>query len=172
MIFTPDELEAVSAMVNLDKTTLNFKLNGIEDFIRAYTNNTFVVRGINIYTSSSNGKLDKVSPILSVGDTMSICKPEMNKGVYVLKDLDGTLDKSIFDADNNTVHLVKYPEAIKSGVVSMLQYNAKMDKKIGISSESLSRHSVSYAQNNGSDSIGGYPAYIMSFLKPYMKARF
>ena len=46
-----------------------------------------------------------------------------------------------------------------------------MDVKIGISSETLSRHSVSYAQPS-SDSIGGYPSYLMSFLKPYMKARF
>ena len=52
-----------------------------------------------------------------------------------------------------------------------MQYNAKMDDKVGISIESLSRHSVSYAQPT-SDSIGGYPASMMSFLKPYMKARF
>ena len=77
----------------------------------------------------------------------------------------------MFDDDNNKVTLVKYPHAIKLGVVKLLQYNAKMDGKVGISSESLSRHSVSYAQPT-SDSIGGYPASMMSFLKPYMKARF
>ena len=96
---------------------------------------------------------------------------QYNNGVYVINDLDGTLDKALFDDDNYKVTRVKYPPAIKRGVVKLLQYNSKMDSKVGISSESLSRHSVSYAQPS-SDSIGGYPASMMSFLKPYMKARF
>ena len=118
-----------------------------------------------------DGKLETVSPMFKVGDTVLISNSKYNNGVYVITNVDGTLDKELLDDDNNKITLVKYPPSIKLGVVKLLQYNAKMDSKVGISSESISRHSVSYAQPS-SDSVGGYPSSLMSFLKPYMKARF
>ena len=171
MIITVEELKQVSELSNIPDEQLTVMCEGIEDFIRQYTNNNFIVKNVTFNTPSLNGKLDTVSPLFKVGDTVLISKSKYNNGVYVINDLDGTLDKELFDDDNNKVTLVKYPPAIKLGVVKLLQYNAKMDDKVGISSESLSRHSVSYAQPT-SDSIGGYPASMMSFLKPYMKARF
>lgn len=171
MIFTAEELSAISGKLNLDSAMLDMTLSGIEDFIRGYTNNSFTVRGITIYAPSLNGKLDKVSPTFKVGDTIQITDPACNAGVYVIKDLDGTLDKELFDANSNKILIVKYPPAIKAGVMKLLQYSSRMDNKVGISSETLSRHSVSYAQPN-SDSIGGYPAYLMTFLTPFMRARF
>ena len=171
MIITVEELKAVSELSNIPDEQLELMSEGIEDFIRQYTNNNFIVKNVTFNTPSLNGKLDTVSPLFKVGDTVLISNSKYNNGVYVLTAIDGTLDKELFDDDNNKVTLVKYPPAIKLGVVKLLQYNAKMDSKVGISSESLSRHSVSYAQPT-SDSIGGYPASMMSFLKPYMKARF
>ena len=171
MIITVEELRSVSELSNIPDEQLTVMCEGIEDFIRQYTNNNFIVKNVTFNTPSLNGKLDTVSPLFKVGDTVLISNSKYNNGVYVINDLDGTLDKELFDDDNNKVTLVKYPPSIKLGVVKLLQYNAKMDSKVGISSESLSRHSVSYAQPT-SDSIGGYPASMMSFLKPYMKARF
>lgn len=171
MIITVEELKQVSELSNIPDEQLTVMCEGIEDFIRQYTNNNFIVKNVTFNTPSLNGKLDTVSPLFKVGDTVLISNSKYNNGVYVINDLDGTLDKELFDDDNNKVTLVKYPPSIKLGVVKLLQYNAKMDSKVGISSESLSRHSVSYAQPT-SDSIGGYPASMMSFLKPYMKARF
>ena len=171
MIITVEELKQVSELSNIPDEQLTVMCEGIEDFIRQYTNNNFIVKNVTFNTPSLNGKLDTVSPLFKVGDTVLISNSKYNNGVYVINDLDGTLDKELFDDDNNKVTLVKYPPAIKLGVVKLLQYNAKMDSKVGISSESLSRHSVSYTQPT-SDSIGGYPASMMSFLKPYMKARF
>ena len=171
MIITVEELKKVSELSSVPDEQLTVMCEGIEDFIRQYTNNNFIVKNVTFNTPSLNGKLDTVSPLFKVGDTVLISNSKFNNGVYVINDLDGTLDKELFDDENNKVTLVKYPPAIKLGVVKLLQYNAKMDDKVGISSESLSRHSVSYAQPT-SDSIGGYPASMMSFLKPYMKARF
>ena len=171
MIITVEELKAVSELSSIPDEQLAMMCEGIEDFIRQYTNNNFIVKNVTFNTPSLNSKLDTVSPLFNVGDTVLISNSKYNNGVYVINDLDGTLDKELFDDDNNKVTLVKYPPSIKLGVVKLLQYNAKMDSKVGISSESLSRHSVSYAQPT-SDSIGGYPASMMSFLKPYMKARF
>ena len=171
MIITVEELKQVSELSNIPDEQLTVMCEGIEDFIRQYTNNNFIVKNVTFNTPSLNGKLDTVSPLFKVGDTVLISNSKYNNGVYVINDLDGTLDKELFDDDNNKVTLVKYPPSIKLGVVKLLQYNAKMDSKVGISSESLSRHSVSYAQPT-SDSICGYPSSLMSFLKPYMKARF
>ena len=171
MIITVEELKTVSELSNIPDEQLTVMCEGIEDFIKQYTNNNFIVKNVTFNTPSLNGKLDTVSPLFKVGDTVLISNSKCNNGVYVINDLDGTLDKELFDDENNKVTLVKYPPAIKLGVVKLLQYNAKMDDKVGISSESLSRHSVSYAQPT-SDSIGGYPSSMMSFLKPFMKARF
>ena len=171
MIITVEELKAVSELSSIPDEQLTVMCEGIEDFIRQYTNNNFTVKNVTFNTPSVDGKLETVSPIIKVGDTVLISNSKYNNGVYVLTAMDGTLDKELFDDDNNKVTLVKYPPAIKLGVIKLLQYNAKMDSKMGISSESISRHSVSYAQPS-SDSIGGYPSSLMSFLKPYMKARF
>ena len=171
MIITIEELRSIIDLSSISDEEVAVMCNGVEDFIRQYTNNNFIVKNATFNTPSTNGKLETVSPLFKVGDTVLISNSKYNNGVYVINDLDGTLDKELFDDDNNKVTLVKYPPAIKLGVVKLLQYNSKMDSKVGISSESLSRHSVSYAQPS-SDSIGGYPASLMSFLKPYMKARF
>ena len=171
MIITVEELKTVSELSNIPDEQLELMSEGIEDFIRQYTNNNFIVKNVTFNTPSSEGKLATVSPIFNIGDTLLISNSKYNNGVYVLTSNDGTLNKELFDDDNNKITLVKYPPAIKLGVVKLLQYNAKMDSKVGISSESLSRHSISYAQL-ASDSIGGYPSSLMSFLKPYMKARF
>ena len=171
MIITVEELKAVSELSSIPDEQLTVMCEGIEDFIRQYTNNNFTVKNVTFNTPSMNGKLETVSPLFKVGDTVLISNSKYNNGVYVLTANDGTLDKELFDDDNNKITLVKYPPSIKLGVVKLLQYNVKMDDKVGISSESLSRHSVSYAQPS-SDSIGGYPASMMSFLKPFMKARF
>ena len=171
MIITVEELKAVSELSNIPDEQLELMSEGIEDFIRQYTNNNFIVKNVTFNTPSVNGKLETVSPLFKVGDTVLISNSKYNNGVHVLTANDGTLNKELFDDDNNKITLVKYPPAIKLGVVKLLQYNAKMDSKVGISSESLSRHSVSYAQPSN-DSIGGYPSSLMSFLKPYMKARF
>ena len=171
MIITVEELKKVSELSNIPDEQLTVMCDGIEDFIRQYTNNNFIVKNVTFNTPSMNGKLETVSPLFKVGDTVLISNSKYNNGVYVLTAIDGTLDKELFDDENNKVTLVKYPPAIKLGVVKLLKYNVKMDDKVGISSESLSRHSVSYAQPSN-DSVGGYPASLMSFLKPYMKARF
>ena len=171
MIISVEELRSYNDLSNIPDAELTTICEGIEDFIRQYTNNNFVVRNTSFETPTVNGKLETVSPLIKVGDTVLITNSTYNDGVYTVIDTDGTLNKELLDDENNKVTLVKYPPAIKLGVVKLLQYNAKMDSKVGISSESLSRHSVSYAQPT-SDSICGYPSSLMSFLKPYMKARF
>lgn len=66
---------------------------------------------------------------------------------------------------------IVYPDDIKLGVVRLFEWDEKMRHKVGIQSETISRHSVTYADQTA-NTINGYPAHLMGFLKPYMKARF
>lgn len=63
-----------------------------------------------------------------------------------------------------------YPVDIKMGVVELFRWEEQYRDKLGISSETISRHSISY--NSNMQLEGTYPKELLNFLKPYMKARF
>lgn len=66
---------------------------------------------------------------------------------------------------------IVYPDDVKLGVIRLFEWDEKMRYKIGVHSESVSRHSVTYADVT-QNTVLGYPSYLMGFLKPYMRARF
>lgn len=66
----------------------------------------------------------------------------------------------------------EYPPDVKMGVVNMLQWDIDNRGKVGIQSETISRHSVTYFNMDGENSLMGYPKSLLGFLKPYMRARF
>lgn len=66
----------------------------------------------------------------------------------------------------------EYPMDVKMGVVNMLNWDLENRDKVGIQSETISRHSVTYFNMDGANSSMGYPKSLLGFLKPYMKARF
>ena len=171
MIISIEELQEISELSTISSNQLLGMCEGIEDFIRHYTNNNFTVKNMTYNTPIIEGKLREVLPVFKAGDTVLISNSKYNNGVYVINDINGTLNKELYDEDGVKVTMVKYPASIKQGVIKLLQYDAKMGAKVGVASESLSRHSISY-QSQGSDAVGGYPAYLMTFLKPFMKARF
>lgn len=68
--------------------------------------------------------------------------------------------------------VIEYPPDIKEGVIELIKYDIAMKDKIGIASESISRHSVSYKDTNAGANAMGYPKDKLGFLKPYMRAQF
>ena len=66
----------------------------------------------------------------------------------------------------------EYPMDVKLGVVNMLNWDLANRDKVGIQSETISRHSVTYFNMDGDNSTMGYPKSLLGFLKPYMRARF
>lgn len=66
----------------------------------------------------------------------------------------------------------EYPADVKMGVVNMLKWELENRDKVGIASETISRHSVTYFNMDGDNSVMGFPKSLLGFLKPYMKARF
>lgn len=66
----------------------------------------------------------------------------------------------------------QYPMDVKMGVVNLMKWEMNSRDKVGVASESISRHSVTYFDMSGDNSIMGYPKALMGFLRPYMRARF
>jgi len=68
--------------------------------------------------------------------------------------------------------VIKYPADVKIGVVNLLKWEYSSRDKASVASETISRHSVTYRSDTETNYINGYPASLMGFLRPYMKARF
>lgn len=68
--------------------------------------------------------------------------------------------------------LTEYPPDVKQGVIELLKWEFKFRDKTGIKSESISRHSVTYYDQDSNNTVLGYPVSLLAFLKPYMRARF
>lgn len=72
----------------------------------------------------------------------------------------------------NAEGVIEYPADIKLGAINLLKWEMEMRDKTGVASETISRHSVTYQGRDASNMVNGYPAELMGFLKPYMKAQF
>ena len=87
------------------------------------------------------------------------------------------LELSVHGYTNNNFkrHLTpegEYPMDVKMGVVNLMKWELGNRDKVGVQSETISRHSVTYFNMDGDNSIMGFPKALVGFLKPYMKARF
>ena len=114
-------------------------------------------------------------PYIKVGDTVEITKSQVNDGLYVVKELNTNivrLDRPMFQATYNLVTKVQYPADIVQGIINLMKWEQTNRNKVGIKSETLSRYSVTYFDQDASNQVMGYPVSLMGFLKPYMKARF
>lgn len=153
---------------------LEYKLRGLESGIRAYTNNNFQRRSIRFNCQIVNGKLFFSSNLIKPGDTVQISESIYNDGVYDVIESDSsiTVNAALEDEEWVTVTKIIYPHDVKMGVVNILKWENENRGKLGISSESISRHSVTYANIDGENTVMGYPKFLFGFLSPYMKARF
>ena len=153
---------------------LEFKLRGLESGIRAYTNNNFQKRSMRFSCQVVGGKLFFSSYLVKPGDTVEISDSIYNDGVYEVISSDSSIVLNEVLEDEEWVKVTKiiYPFDVKIGVVNLLKWESENRDKLGISSETISRHSVTYANVDGENTIMGYPKFLFGFLNPYMKARF
>ena len=82
------------------------------------------------------------------------------------------LNGDVFDNPENTVTKIIYPADVQKGVIDLLIWEKDNRSKVGIKSETISRHSVTYYDQDTNNQVMGYPVSLLGFLKPYMKARF
>jgi len=156
---------------------INIKLSAIEQSIRSYTNNNFQIRKIRYMCTVSEGKLisEEVTSMLKSNDTIEITHSDYNCGLYVIASIEDneiTVDKDLIDEDNAMITLIRYPDDVKVGCINIYKWELENRDKVGVSSETISRHTVSYFNMDGDNSLMGYPRSLLGFLKPYRRVRF
>lgn len=172
MIISVEEAKQYLKTDKADKV-LEGMLQALELAIRSYTNNNFQKQGIRTRCPVMAQKLYTSYPLFTVGDTLEISRSIYNDGIYTVKAVeDGflLLDKLLIDENEVLITKVEYPEDVKMGVVNMIKWDLK--KKVGVQSETISRHSVTYFNMDGDNSTIGYPKSLLGFLKHYKRPRF
>ena len=109
------------------------------------------------------------------GDTLQITESELNAGlVNVRTSSNGviTVKEDLYDESGVVITKVVYPMDVKLGVANMVKWQLDNGDKVGVQSETISRHSVTYFNMDVDNSSMGFPKSLLGFLKPYMKARF
>ena len=179
MLITVAELKKY-VQTTADDTVLQSKIEALELAIRSYTNNNFQNRFMRSHCSIS-GKtitcLDAVKDAMFPKDaTIQISQSCMgNNAIYnVIDCVDGiiTVDTELMDEPMALVTRIMYPRDVIMGAINMIQWDLNSRQKVGIQSETISRHSVTYFNVDGDNSIIGYPKSLVGYLEPYRKARF
>ena len=159
----------------LPDDVLEEKLKALEQMVRNSTNNHFQVRARRAECMIAAGKLYMLHPLFSVGDTVEISESLYNNGVYTVTSVDDkvvTLSEDLMDEEHALVTLVRYPADVQQGVIRLIKWEIENGDKVGIASETISRHSVTYFDMTGDNSTMGYPKALTGFLRGYKKARF
>ena len=159
----------------MEDSVLEAKLQALELLIRKHTNNNFQNRGIRFQCPIMQTKLYLTTPFLKEGDTIQISESIYSDGIYVIKAVEESflvLDRPLFDESDVLVTKVEYPMDVVFGAINMMKWDLENRDKVGIQSETISRHSVTYFNMDGDNSSMGYPKSLLGFLVPYKKARF
>lgn len=172
-------VEKVRQLVTLDGWTdekIKMRLDAIESTIRAYTNNNFQVRGIRAVCTIIGGvlhSLDGAFEGFKAGGTVQISESRYNAGLHEIAAVDGTqMDVGDLTDENAVlVTAVEYPADVIACAVNLMEWEITNRGKVGIQSETLSRHSVTYFNMDDGNAVMGYPASLLGCLKPYRKAR-
>lgn len=154
---------------------LKQKLDAMEVMVRKYTNNNFQNRNIRFLADSVGTILNGSSPFLVEGDTIQVSESRVNDGLYVLKSVSDdsvVVDRPLFTVGHNLVTKVEYPADAKLGLINLLKWDFTNRDKVGVKSETISRHSVTYFDLDSSNQVMGYPVSLLGFLESYKKARF
>jgi hypothetical protein len=154
---------------------IEMKLKAVEQTIRAYTNNNFQKR-THRRTADIVGGLFVVEALnpFNIGDTVQISESALNCGLYTVTTADDSAFMVVEDVEDESNVLctkVEYPADVIDCAVNLLEWEVHNRSKVGIQSETLSRHSVTYFNMDGDNSVMGYPKSLLGCLKPYKKAR-
>lgn len=154
---------------------IKMKLLAVEQTIRAYTNNNFQNRGRRVRADIATGVFmsEALTPF-SVGDTVQVSESALNAGLYTVHSVGDTtiaVEEPVKDETGVLVTCVEYPADVVACCVNLLEWEVKNRGKVGIQSETLSRHSVTYFNMDSANTVMGYPASLLGCLRAYRKAR-
>lgn len=150
------------------------KLKAIEQTIRSFTNNDFQDRAYKRTADIVGGSflVGAANPFVE-GDTVQICYG-LNKGLFTIDEATETsftVDEKTVDEAAVTAIKIVYPEDVVDCCLNMLEWEFNNRAKVGIKSETLSRHSVTYFDLDSNNQVMGYPVSLLGALKAYKKAR-
>ena len=173
MILSVDKAKALISFPNWSDEKIAMKLKAVEQTIRAYTNNNFQDRDYR-RTADIVGGLFLVEALtpFDIGDTVQISETRLNKGLFTVASADDstfTVEETVKDERDVLVTKVVYPADVIDCCVNLMEWEVNNRGKVGIKSETLSRHSVTY--EDSASMFMGYPASLLGCLKPYRKAR-
>lgn len=159
---------------NLDSAQLEGKLQAVELLIRKYTNNNFQNKKIRFAAESTAAGIVVPIPYLKEGDTVQVSQSNYNDGLYTVAKNEGgaLIIPTEYEEPEVLVTKVEYPADVQMGAINMVKWDLESRDKVGIASETISRHSVSYFNMDEANTRVSYPTALVGFLKPYMKARF
>ena len=175
MIITVEEFRRYVTTDEEDQA-LEAKLSALEILIRAHTNNNFQQRAFRRMADIGAGFVQMFTMhAYQPGDTVEVTDSEYNDGLLTITDMEGDrlmVTGNTIPEEDVYITKVVYPMDVKMGVVNLMRWELDNREKVGVASETISRHSVTYFNMDGENSVMGYPKSLMGFLKPYMKARF
>lgn len=174
MIIAVEELRRF-VTTDIADEELRTRLSALETAIRKYTNNLFHVRGCTSQAKIKDGKIFLESPInFKVGDSIFIYGYSYENKVVTITDINELtlrVDEELRVDEPVSVGLIQYPDDVKMGIVNLVKWDISNREKVGVKSETISRWSVTYFDLE-SNSLLGYPASLLGFLKPYKRVRF
>lgn len=154
---------------------IEMKLKSIEQTIRAYTNNNFQDRGHRCTADIVDGAFVAGASVpFAVGDTVQVGETRLNDGLFTVSYVDGhtfTVDEYTTDEKAVLCTKITYPADVIACCVNLIEWEKQNRAKVGIQSETLSRHSVTYFSQDGANQVMGYPASLLGCLKAYRKVR-
>ena len=177
MIVKIEDLKRINEFSKIDDAVLKKKLRAIEKTIRNHTNNKFIDSRIRDVGKIENNKIiSRIADLLNVDDNIELTHC-LNNGPYTVKEIQDNIiavDEEIRLINTNKIVITKiiYPEDVQEGVINLLKWDFGLRNKVGIKSETISRHSISYFDMDKNNSLKGYPASLLGFLDDYIKARF
>ena len=113
-------------------------------------------------------------PLFKPGDTVQVSESELNAGLFTVSAVaeDSIIvEEDVLDEAEVLVTKVAYPDDVVDCALNLLEWEVKNRAKVGIQSETLSRHSVTYFAQDASNQVMGYPAALLGGLKAHRKAR-
>lgn len=173
MIISVERAKSLITFPGWTDEKIAMKLKAVEQTIRAYTNNNFQDRDYR-RTADIIGGLFLVEALtpFNIGDTVQISDSRLNKGLFTVRTADDstfTVEETVKDENDVLVTKVAYPADVIDCCVNLMEWEVNNRGKVGIKSETLSRHSVTY--EDSASMFMGYPASLLGCLKPYRKAR-
>lgn len=171
MLITAEEVKEMERFKSYSIEDITRKLKKIEYAIRSYTHNYFVSK-IRFKAEIKNNIILFNTDYIKANDTVIISNYFIDDYIYNVKEITDegiVLDEEIEDSQQNSIIKVFYPFDVIEGALDVLEWDFKMRNKVGIKSETISRHSVTYYDNDSNNTVNGYPTSLFSFLKPYRK---